>query len=97
MIADTGSVVLAPDGTLCARMTMNFIALFDVPSRTEKLRLQTIGSVPQVLAFSRRTPHIVGGNVDGMVQIWDRTTGKLTGTINAHKSSIEAIDRSPSE
>jgi WD40 repeat protein len=70
---------------------MHGASLFDATGKPS-CKLIGVGSAPRIIAWSRNGARVAGGNVDGMVQVWDAATGKMVASFEEGDGSVDALD-----
>lgn len=90
------ALAVSPDGhTALAGAADGTLVLWDVASRTERLRL--VGHTDRIndLAWSREGRTALSGSSDGQVILWDLTSGQAERRFQGHSGVVRAVDLSP--
>ena len=91
---------LSPDGKrIVCQCLLGYPSTFalkvwDASSGQESVELKADEFV-QSVAFSPDGKQIAGGNVDGLIEIWDAATGRTAMTLGAHRRAVKCVAFSP--
>jgi WD40 repeat protein len=87
------------DGTPFVSPAADFVALTTIHGATivntageNVVTLVGVGSAPHIIAWSRGSGRIAGGNVDGMVQVWEAKTGRMLASFEDDDGAVRALD-----
>lgn len=83
------ALAIAPDGATIAAGSKGGIALLDV--KTQQVTTVNSLSLSGAVAFCSGGKHMLAGDSDGEIRIFDIAPVKLTGTLRGHKTAVTRI------
>jgi WD40 repeat protein len=84
------SMAISPDGTTLATCGRD-VALWDLSTRREMLRLFGHRDVVNAVRFSHEGNTVATACRDGSVQLWDARSGKPRATFRGHRAAVQSV------
>jgi WD40 repeat protein len=90
------ALAFSPDGTLLASGGFREVKIWRRPRNVEKFRLASPSSnAVRTVAGSRDGKWLATGETNGVIQLWDLTSGKAVRTLSGHEAAITSLKFSP--
>src|SRR5262249_48146488 len=87
--------VFTPDGTTVAGASQFGISFYDLTAQTHRNIPPIKGEILCTAACSPDGKHVASGTTDGVVRLWDATTGAEVRKFHGHEAPVNAVSFTP--